>query len=906
MSVRNLEFLFRPKSIAVIGASDRKGSVGATVMRNIAAGQFKGPIYAVNPGHLLVQGQRAYADAASLPQAPDLAVIATPPAAVPGVIEALGARGTRAAVVITAGLSGTSDAAGNSLSQAMLQSARHHMLRILGPNCVGLLIPGLGVNASFAHTAALPGSLAFVSQSGGMTTAVLDWAKSRGIGFSHFISLGEAADVDFGDVLDYLASDGTTQAILLYIESITAARKFMSAARAAARNKPVLVIKAGRVPEGARAAASHTGALAGADDVYDAALRRAGMLRVDTVQALFDAVQTLARTQPLAPAADTRGLLIMTNGGGPGVMAADALGLRGGKLATLAPATLQRLQAALPANWSHGNPVDIIGDAPVSRYVAAMQAVLEDDANDAVLFMHVPTAIVSATEIAKACAPLAKGRRVLACWLGADAVAEAKQVFASQNIPCYETPEQAVSAYLQLAAYRHNQQMLMQTPPSVPREFQPNVDAAGRAVKEALADGREWLTEVQARQVLSSYGIPVVRTHSVSNAEEAARVATELGFPVALKIASPQVTHKSDVGGVALNLEDADEVRHAAAAMARRLRELVPSAQLAGYTVQEMVSRPKAQETIVGAAVDGVFGPVLLFGQGGVAVEVVADRAVALPPLNMALAAELVSRTRVARLLAGYRDRPPADRQALCLALVQVSQMISDLADIAEIDINPLLVDDHGVIALDARIRVRKSPVPAADRLAIRPYPSELEDHFAFMGREVVLRPIRPEDEPQHARFVQQVDAEDLRLRFFHAVRIATHNQLARFTQIDYDREMAFIASVDDGLDTAETWGVVRAIADPDNTQAEFAILVRSDIKGRGLGSVLMRKIIAYCKARGTGRVVGSVLSGNQRMLALARELGFEMVPDREEGMVHLTLPLVDVRDSPPVASLPT
>ncbi len=894
MSVRNLEFLFRPKSIAVIGASDRAGSVGATVMRNVMAGGFSGTVYAVNPGHLIVAGQRAYPDVTHLPQAPELAVIATPPATIPAIIDALGRRGTRAAVVITGGLSKARDADGKSISQAMRDAARPYLLRILGPNCVGLLVPGLGINASFAHTAALPGNLAFVSQSGGLTTAVLDWAKSRGIGFSHFISLGDAADVDFGDLLDYLASDSGTRAILLYIESITAARKFMSAARAAARNKPVLVVKAGCAPEGARAAASHTGALAGADDVYDAALRRAGMLRVDTIQELFDAVETLARAQPLTSPMRGAGLVIMTNGGGPAVMAADALSLHGGQLAVLSGAALQRLDAALPATWSHGNPVDIIGDAPASRYAATLQALVDDKDNDAILFIHAPTAIVSAADVARACAPLAKGRRVLACWLGADAVAEARRIFEVEGIPCYDTPEQAVSAFLQLVAYQRNQQMLMQTPPSVPRDFVADAAVARGTVNAALQAGREWLSEAETRGVLAAYGIPVVRTRSAANADEAARAAAEIGFPVALKIISPQITHKSDVGGVALNLANAGELRHAAQGMARRLHERAPQAQLAGYTVQEMVVRPKAHEVIIGAVVDAVFGPAILFGQGGVAVEVVADRAVALPPLNLMLAAELVSRTRVARLLGGYRDRPPANREALYLALVKVSQLMADLAGIVEIDINPLLVDESGVIALDARIRVANHMRSAADRLAIRPYPSELEERITIHGREVVLRPIRPEDEPQHAQFLQRVDAQDLRLRFFYAVRVMSHNQLARFTQIDYDREMAFIASVDDGQATAETWGVVRAIADPDNIQAEFAILVRSDLKGRGLGALLMNKIIRYCAARGTGVLTGAVLHGNERMLALARELGFSLRFDNEAGVVQLNLPLAD------------
>ena len=890
MSTRNLQFLFRPKSIAVIGASDRAGSVGATVMRNVVTGGFTGPIYPVNPAHGSVHGTRAYPEVASLPQAPDLAIIATPPGTVPALIDALGARGTRAAVVLTAGLSGVHDAQGNRLTPSMLALARPHLTRILGPNSMGLLTPSLGINASFAHTMALPGNLAFVSQSGGLTTAVLDWARSRGIGFSHFISLGDAADVDFGDVLDYLASDGATHAILLYIESITTARKFMSAARAAARNKPVLVVKAGRVPEGARAAASHTGALAGSDAVYDAALRRAGMLRVDTIQELFDAVETLARAQPV----HGNRLAIMTNGGGPGVMAADALGMRGGQLSVLSARTMQQLQAALPGTWSHGNPVDIVEDAPVSRYVAALETLIADEGNDAILFIHVPTAIVSATDIARACAPLAKGRHVLACWLGADAVLEARRIFELEGLPCYDTPEQAVHAFLQLAAYSRNQHMLMQTPPSVPRDFSPDASAARNVVNEALQAGREWLTEAETRGVLAAYGIPVVRTRAVSSAEEAVHAAIEIGFPVALKVVSPQITHKSDVGGVVLNLANADEVRHAAAAIAQRVRERAPLAQLSGYTVQEMLVRPRAHETIVGAAVDAVFGPVILFGQGGVAVKIVADLAVALPPLNMMLAAELVSRTRVARLLDGYRDRAPANREALHRTLVKVSQLMVDVGGIAEIDINPLLADERGVIALDARIRVANNQRPAADRLAIRPYPMELEERVTLMDREVVLRPIRPDDESRHAQFLQRVDAEDLRMRFFYTVRVATHDQLARFTQIDYDREMAFIASVDDGQATAETWGVARAIADPDNTHAEFTLLVRSDLKGRGLGALLMKKMIRYFAARGTGVLMGTVLHGNERMLALARDLGFSLSYGNDIGVVQVTLRLAD------------
>jgi acetyltransferase len=888
MTIRNLEYLFRPRSIAVIGASDREGSVGATVMRNLLEGGFAGPVYPVNLRRAMVAGRTAYPDVMKLPEVPDLAVIATPPATVPEIIDALGARGTRAAVVLTAGLARATDAQGRNAKQAMLDAARPWLLRILGPNCVGLLVPGIGLNASFAHTSALPGNLAFVSQSGGLTTAVLDWAKTRGIGFSHFVSLGEAADVDFGDVLDYLASDPATRAILLYIESITSARKFMSAARAASRNKPVLAVKAGRLPEGARAAASHTGALAGSDEVYDAAIRRAGMLRVGTVLDLFDAVETLARAKP----AQGDRLAIMTNGGGPGVMATDALARAGGRLARLSPATLKRLDEILPPTWSRANPVDIIGDAPARRYVAALEALADEPEADALLFIHVPTAIVPAAEIARACVPAAKAGRVLACWLGGGTLDEARRIFREAGIPTYGTPEEAVAGFLQLVEYRRNQQTLMETPSSILDNFAPDREAARRVVHAALDGGRELLTEPEAKQVLDAYGIPVVRTRVASSAEEAARVASEIGFPVVLKILSPQVTHKSDVGGVALDLKSADEVRGAAAAMAQRLRRMRPDAELAGFSVQEMVARPRAHETIVGAALDSVFGPVILFGQGGVAVEVVNDRAVALPPLNAVLARELVSRTRISRLLDGYRDRPAANRQALHLALTQVSQLVIDLPEIIELDINPLLADEQGVIALDARIRVAPAATSGEERLAIRPYPRELEERVDFHGREILLRPIRPEDEPQHARFLERTSPEDLQLRFFHAIRYFPHSQLARFTQIDYDREMAFIAVARDEAGSEETLGVVRAIADPDHTHAEFAILVRSDVKGRGLGMILMKKIVRYCRERGIGELTGDVMVANQRMIALARELGFEIEPGESPDCLRVRLRL--------------
>ncbi len=877
MSVRNLEYLFRPGSVAVIGASDRPHSVGATVMRNLLDAGFEGPVWPVNPKYTAVAGRAAYRRVADLPSAPGLAVICTPPATVPGLVTELGERGTRAAIVLTAGLGLERNADGRTLSAAMLDAARPHLLRVLGPNCVGLLVPGIKLNASFAHTQALPGRIAFVAQSGALTTAMLDWARSNEVGFSHFISLGDSADVDFGDVLDYLGSDPDTRAILLYIESIRSARKFMSAARAAARNKPVIAVKAGRVPEGAKAATSHTGALAGSDDVYDAALARAGILRVATTLELFDAAETLARAKPL----QGDRLAILTNGGGPGVMATDALIGAGGRLARMSDGTMRDLDRLLPAAWSHGNPVDIVGDAPADRYVAALKVLLEDPESDALLFIHAPTAIVPSEEIARACVPLIRStqRSVFACWLGGEGVKRADAIFAAAGIPTYATPEGAVRGFLQLANYRHRQELLMQTPPSVAREFAPEQEAARRVIDSVLDASRDLLTEPEAKQVLAAYGIPVVETRIARDVEEAARVAGEIGFPLVLKILSPDISHKSDVGGVMLNLESTPEVRIAAEAMLKRCSELRPGAKLAGFTVQKMVRRGNAHELITGVATDPVFGPVILFGQGGTAVEVIGDKAIALPPLNIELARELVGRTRVAKLLAGYRDRPAADLDALYLALVKVSQLIADLPQVVELDINPLLADEKGIVALDARIRVARAAATGTERFAIRPYPAELEEWIEFNGRRVLVRPIRPEDEPQHREFLGRIAPDDIQYRFFNAKREFTHTELARFSQIDYDREMAFIATVSNDAGMLETLGVVRAIADPDNSSAEFAILVRSDLKGRGLGRTLMKKIIRYCRSRGTVQLVGEVLAGNRAMLALAVALGFTVRP---------------------------
>jgi acetyltransferase len=889
MSICNLHVLFRPRSVALIGASRQPRSIGAVLARNLLAAGFDGPVMPVNPHEVAIAGVLTYPSIEALPLVPDLAVVATPPATVPQIVAELGARGTRALLVITAGF-GELGEQGQRLQQAMLDAARPHTLRLVGPNCLGVMVPQHGLNASFAQVQALPGDLAFVSQSGAVLTSIVDWATARRIGFSHMVSLGGMADVDFGDMLDYLATDRHTRAILLYVEAVTYARKFMSAARAAARSKPVVVIKAGRSDEAAKAAQSHTGALAGSDRIYDAAFCRAGMLRVETLDELFAAVETLG--SGVRVAGDR--LAIVSNGGGIGVLATDSLIKEGGRIAELTPATIERLNAVLPNTWSRANPIDIIGDAPGERYAATLEAVLTDPDNDAVLVLNCPTAVADSSDAARATvgAAAAHRRPVFTSWLGESAAIEARRLFAQHRIPTYETPSEAVQAFMHLVRYRRNQEMLRQVPPSIAEAFRPDVQRARAILDRARGEKRAWLTEVEAKEVLDAYRIPVVPATVVASPDEAAHAAASIGGPVALKILSPDITHKSDVGGVMLGLADPWKVHEAARTMLENVRAARADARIEGLTVQPMADTRGAVELIVGI----LFGRVILFGHGGTAVEVVRDQALALPPLNLHLAQELMRATRIFRLLQGYRDRPPAALEAIALTLVKLAQMAADLDQIAELDINPLLADAKGILALDARIRVAEPARRGTDRFAIRPYPKELERTLALPdGRAFFVRPIRPEDAPAFRRMVEErTDPEDRRLRFFAAFRTLAPELCARLTQIDYEREMALVA-LDPGAAADDSFcGVARLSADPDRERAEFAILVRSDLKGRGLGTELMQALIDYARGQEIGELFGTVLRDNPTMLDLAERLGFEREdhPDDAEEVVEVRLPL--------------
>jgi acetyltransferase len=868
MTVRNLDALFHPQSIALIGASNRPHSVGAVIAENLLQGGFDGPILPVNPNHKSIAGILCYPDIASLPVVPDLAVICTPPQTVTGLVSELGARGTRATIVVTAGFREGGSQAGEALQSAMLEAAKPHLLRIIGPNCLGVISTPIGLNASFAPSTPKKGSVAFVAQSGAMVTTVLDWATGRGIGFSHLVSLGDMSDVDFGDMLDYLANDQNTSAILLYIEAVTAARKFISSARAASRVKPVIAIKAGRQPAAAKAAASHTGALAGIDAVYDAAFERAGILRAYDLDEIFDAVETLT----YRPRVAGDRLAIVTNGGGVGVLATDALIAQGGELANLSPETLAKLDKVLPPTWSHGNPIDIIGDADAARYAAALDAISHADEVDAALVLNCPVAVASSTDAAQAVLNAKSDKPLLVNWLGSQSAKLSRQLFAGAGIPAYETPEKAVRGFMHLVRYRRSQEMLQEVPRKTSDSFAPDRAGARAIVSQVLQRGGGWLDPIEVSRLFSCYEIPAVRTARAENPQAVADLAAKMATPVALKILSPDILHKSDVGGVALDLADPDAVLMAANAMLDRIRKSVPSARIDGFIVQEMIRRPQAYELILGMAVDKTFGPFILFGQGGTAVEVINDKALALPPLNRALAEKLIARTRVWQQLKGYRDRPAAALDAIVLTLVKLSQLVSDIDEIVELDINPLLADEQGVIGLDARVRVVASADVLHARLAISPYPDELEGTLDVAGAGVFhIRPVQPEDAPAFVEFARHLSEEDMRMRFFASLRTLPPSLLARLTQIDYDREMAFAMFDDAGALAA----VGRLAADPDGDRAEFALVVRTDLKGHGIGRALLRKLLAYAKQRKIGEVWGNVLSENETMLSLCQDLGF-------------------------------
>jgi acetyltransferase len=898
MSCFGLERLFQPKSVALIGGSARSSSLGGKVVQNLSGGGFAGDIVVVNPYHGVVDGFKTYPGLSSLPFVPDLIVITAPAPAVPDIVAEAGQLGVGGAVIISAGL-GHGE---GSLAEAVTRIARAHKVRIIGPNCLGIMFPRSRLNASFAAHPPADGGLAMISQSGALAAAMVEWGAEKRIGFSGIVSIGDQLDVDIADLLDYFALDDHTRAILLYVEAITDARKFMSAARAAARLKPVVVVKSGRMAQGAKAAATHTGALAGSDAVYDAAFRRAGLLRVFDLRELFDCAELLGQSR--APVGKT--LTILTNGGGLGVLAVDRLVEMGGSIATLKADTRAQLDAVLPSTWSKANPVDIAGDADVARYIAALDVLLDDPVADAVLVMNVETAVARSADIASAVAKRVTDDRakkrssvklVIVAWVGTDQ--EAAPIFHAAKIPHFPTEDDAVRAFMHLVKHREAMDLLMATPPNLSSLFTPDRDAAKKVIAAALADGRTWLDPVEVAALLGAYAIPMVPTLAARDADDAADKAAPFlaqGLHIAVKIHSREITHKSDVGGVILNLAGRDSVRDAANEVIVRARKARPEAKIEGVTVQPMISRAGSRELLLGLAADPTFGPVVVFGHGGTAVEIIKDKALALPPLDMNLARSLMGRTAVARLLEAYRDVPAVPPDAVPLTLVKLAQMAADCPEISELDINPLLANGDGVLALDGRVRVRTPQrfFAGKTRLAIRPYPAEWERQLELAGGwKVGVRPMRPEDEPAITAFLGRVSREDLRLRFFHAMKEFSHSFIARLTQLDYARAMAFVAT---DTTTGEIIGVVRLHSDSLYESAEYAILLRSDLKGKGLGWALMQLLIEYAKAEGLKIISGVVLRENASMLQMCRELGFALHIDPSDAGVSLvTLDLAAV-----------
>lgn len=886
MASHRLEALFNPEVVAVVGASDEAGSVGARIFSNLVEGGFTGTVVPVNPKHEEVAGRRCYASVEDVEADIDLAVIATPARAVPGILRDCGAARIGAAIVLSAGFGETGET-GRGAEGDLVDIARRNGVRFLGPNCLGLVRPGIGLNATFLDAAPPAGRLAIVSQSGALLSAIADWAGPHHLGFSAMVSLGNAVDVDFGDVLDYLTTDPKTDAILLYVEGVRHARSFMSALRIASRAKPVIVLKGGRHQKASAAANTHTGALIGSDDVFDAALERAGAVRAATFGQLFGAAEILGARKP---AAGNR-LVIITNGGGAGVLAADRAEDLGVAVTALSEATMGRLDKALPPYWSHGNPVDILGDAAPEAYREAVAACLEDRNVDGVLVLLTPQAMTRPEDAARAVLEAASGRKkpVLACWMGEASVAAAREILSETGIPDFHTPERAVEAFAHLARHALNQRLALELPAPLSDTHPPDVEGATMIVEAALAEGRTMLSDIESKAVLRAFHIPAAMTLEASSAGRALTAAETLGFPVAMKIDSPQVTHKSDVGGVRTNIMSAADVRRAYKEITESVREAVPEAEIRGVTVEAMARESNARELVVGASRDPVFGPVIMFGAGGTMVEILEDNAVSLPPLNAVLARRLINRTRVSRLLAAFRNRPEVNRDAVIETLLRVSDLACELPHIEELDINPLFAGPNGVLAVDARIRVRRPPaLPRAyAHMAITPYPKHLEQTTVLAdGTELVIRPIRPEDAESEREFVRTLSPEAKRFRFMRALNELTPEMLARFTNIDYDREMALVAFSREGGRSRQI-GVARYVMNPDERSCEFAIVVGDEAQHKGIGTRLMQALMQAAREAGLEVIMGEVLADNRPMLKLVSELGFSVHRSEDDAGIY-------------------
>ncbi|WP_151704453.1 bifunctional acetate--CoA ligase family protein/GNAT family N-acetyltransferase [Nitrincola alkalilacustris] len=897
MSTRYLKRFFKPASIVVFGASERGDSMGGVVLRNLLEAGYEGKLMVVNPkGAKQVHGVTCYTGVAELPLVPDLAIICSPPETVAGIIRKLGAHMVRAAMILTGGLSIVDDLSSRTLKDEIKEAARSYGIRILGPDCMGMLVPGSNMNASYAHTNIRKGKVAYIGQSGLIGTAIIDWANGQEIGFSHFLTLGEGVDVDLPSIIDYLASDPMTHAILLQMDRVVgSARDFISALRAASRNKLVLVLKSGIVPDGRMVKVLADG-IADDDILYDAALRRAGAVRVETSDQLFNALETLNRMKPM------RGerLAIVCNGMGPNALANDRLMKKNGVLATLSEETVTALSELLPAHWNGCNPVDLDSDATAERFAAAIQILCKDPGVDAVLSIHAPTHMAPGLDTARAVIDTAHKtpRNILSCWMGRASAIAARNLCNGAGIMTFLTPEEAVDAFMHMVDYRRNQEAMRQTPSAYQMHNLPNRQRAKALLERVAEESRDYLTHAESCDLLELYDIPTPRTHYCRTIEEVVESARQLGGSIAVK-----ALHQGNINpfcydkkshqrwqDLALDLYSLPEVKHSVTKLAYRVSERYPPEQTHGFVVQQMKRGFQSLQINVGITRDAVFGPLIVFGVGGYQVDVLADRQVMLPPLNSALARQLVMRSRVYRIVTENSYQPERDVDHLCEILMTLGQMAVELPQLKALEINPLLLNKSGLLAVDMTVSLG-DPVASA----ISPYPEYLTETVTLKksGQKAILRAIRGEDEPEHLAFYNHLSPQSIRLRYFYSRGVPTHHELANWTQIDYDREMAFIISRprQDGQGD-ETLGVVRAVTDPDNIRSEFSVVIRDDLQGEGLGVMLMEKIIEYCRSKGTLMIMGSTLPANKSMQALARKLGFSVSYNMEEDVVDMKLAL--------------
>jgi acetyltransferase len=885
VDVHNLDRIFRPERVAIFGVTQNPRGVGATVLRNIVSGGFRGVVYPIDPNYEAVLGIPCFRSLRSLPATPDLALVCAPASAVPDIVQQCGEAGVLGVVVVSAGF-GEAGKEGRELEARLSEIVKSYPgMRLVGPNCLGFMAPGMGLNASFAAGMPKAGRIAFISQSGALCTSVLDWALERGIGFSYFVSVGNSLDVDFGDLIDYFGENDGTDAIILYVESLKHARSFMTAARAFARTKPIIAYKGGRFAESAAVAGSHTGAMAGEDAVYDAAFERAGIARVYEIGEIFDCAELLARYGRVGGPR----LAIVTNAGGPGVMATDTLVEQQGALAELSETTLDALDESLPPMWSQRNPVDVLGDARPKRYAKAVEVVLQDSGVDAVLVILSPQAMTKPTATAKAVAELASStsKPVLAAWLGGRSTRESAELFAASGIACYRTPEQAVRAFMTLVRYSKNLEALYETPRDIPVHFPLDRQKLRTLFESVLPDRGEVLSESISKSLLSAYGIPTAEPVPARDVDDAVEAAERMGFPVVLKVHSPDITHKTDVGGVALDLHDPAAVRRAFDRVTEAARTAVPDARVDGVTVQPMIRREGACELILGAKKDPTFGAVVLLGLGGVTAEVMKDRTLAFPPLNESLARRLIESLAGYPLLRGYRGRPPADLDGLIEVIMRFSYLVADFPAIREMDVNPLLAGPDGAVALDARVMLDRELVGRGvkpySHLALRPYPEEFVSDVTLPdGTALRLRPIRPEDEPRWKDMLASCSQATIHSRFGYLFHFAKHEEATRYCFIDYDREMAIVAEADEG-GKRKLVGVGRLVADPARTSAEYAVLVTDDFQGRGLGRALTEYCIRVARRWGVKRIVAETVPANEAMVAIFEKLGFAV---EEKGAV--------------------